>query len=57
MYEAWEAETKEEAKSLKEATDYRKGMEAGRRALGEEIFKNNNGHFWGYTPSRPQFQR
>jgi len=43
-----EAETFEEAKEL-----YQKGVEAGRRALGEKIFKEDRGHFWGYTPTRP----
>ena len=43
-----EAKTYEEAKEL-----YRKGMEAGRRALGEKIFEEDSGHFWGYTPTRP----
>lgn len=52
--DAYNLLAEEEAKTLKEATEfYRKGMEAGRRAIGEEIFKNNDGHFWGYTPSRP----
>ena len=45
---AEEAETLGEAKEL-----YEKGMEAGRRALGEKIFKEDGGHFWGYTPTRP----
>lgn len=30
-----------------------KGIEAGRRALGEKIFKEDKGHFWGYTKTRP----
>ena len=45
---AEEAETVEEAKEL-----YQKGVDAGRRALGEEAFKLDKGHFWGYVPSRP----
>jgi len=46
---AEEAETVEEAKEL-----YQKGVKAGRRALGEEVFKvDKGGHFWGYVPSRP----
>jgi len=52
--DAYNLLAEEDAKTLKEAAEYyRKGMEAGRRALGEEIFKDNDGHFWGYTPSRP----
>lgn len=52
--DAYNLLAEEEAKTLKEATKfYRKGMEAGRRALGEEIFENNDGHFWGYMPTRP----
>lgn len=52
--DAYNLLAEEEAKTLEEAKElYQKGMEAGRRALGEEIFKENGGHFWGYTPSRP----
>jgi len=43
-----EVETWDEAKEL-----YQKGVDAGRRALGEKIFKEDGGHFWGYTPTRP----
>lgn len=44
----------EEAKTLEDARDlYMKGIEAGRRALGEKFFKENTGHFWGYMPTRP----
>ena len=44
----------EEEKTLEDARDlYKKGIEAGRRALGEEIFKENTRHFWGYVPTRP----
>lgn len=42
------AKTFEEAKEL-----YQKGVDAGRRALGEKIFKESSGHFWGHTPTRP----
>jgi len=52
--DAYNLLAEEDAKTLEEAMKlYQKGMEAGRRALGEKIFKENNGHFWGYTPSRP----
>lgn len=42
------------AKSSAEAMGYyRKGMEAGRRALGEKIFKEDSGYFWGMLETRP----
>ncbi|MGC8562630.1 MAG: tetratricopeptide repeat protein [Thermoplasmata archaeon] len=28
-------------------------MEAGRRAIGEDAFKTNKGHFWGIIKTRP----
>jgi tetratricopeptide (TPR) repeat protein len=44
----------EEAKTLEEAKElYQKGVDAGRRALGEKVFKEDVGHFWGYLPTRP----
>ena len=52
--DAYNLLAEEDAKTLEEAKEfYQKGMGAGRRALGEKIFKENDGHFWGYTPSRP----
>jgi tetratricopeptide (TPR) repeat protein len=42
------------AKSLEESKEYyRQGMEAGRRALGEKLFKEGGGHFWGMLDTRP----
>jgi len=32
---------------------YRQGVEAGRRALGEDYFEENRGHFWGLVETRP----
>jgi tetratricopeptide (TPR) repeat protein len=32
---------------------YRKGVRAGERALGEKAFKEDVGHFWGITGTRP----
>jgi tetratricopeptide (TPR) repeat protein len=32
---------------------YRKGVEAGERALGKEAFENDAGHFWGILQTRP----
>lgn len=52
--DAYNLLAEEEAGSLEEAkTFYQKGVEAGRRALGEEIFREKDPHFWGYTPTRP----
>jgi len=42
------ARTPEEAGEL-----YEKGVEAGERALGEEIFEEGVGHFWGILETRP----
>jgi tetratricopeptide (TPR) repeat protein len=44
----------ESAKSLQEAKDlYEKGVQAGERALGEETFEEEAGHFWGILETRP----
>jgi tetratricopeptide (TPR) repeat protein len=32
---------------------YEQGVEAGRRALGEEAFERDAGHFWGILETRP----
>jgi len=32
---------------------YRKGVEAGERAIGKKAFKNDVGHFWGILETRP----
>lgn len=32
---------------------FEKAVEAGRADLGEEFFRNNEGHFWGMVESRP----
>ncbi len=32
---------------------YRKGVEAGERALGKEVFVEDVGHFWGLLETRP----
>jgi tetratricopeptide (TPR) repeat protein len=32
---------------------YSAGVEAGKRALGEKCFEENEGHFWGVTKTRP----
>lgn len=52
--DAYNLLAEEEAKTIEEAKGlYQKGMEGGRRALGEKIFKEDGGHFWGYIPTRP----
>ena len=44
----------ENAESLEEASAYyRQGVEAGERALGQEYFAENAGHFWGLLETRP----
>ncbi|MFO8013881.1 MAG: BTAD domain-containing putative transcriptional regulator [Phycisphaerae bacterium] len=44
----------ESAESLEEALDlYRKGVQAGERALGKKGFKEYAGHFWGFIETRP----
>ena len=32
---------------------YAAGVEAGKRALGDQFFQENAGHFWGMTSTRP----
>jgi len=44
----------EAAKSLDEKIDiYRRGVEAGERAVGPESFEEDIGHFWGLLETRP----
>jgi len=44
----------EKARSVKEAFDlYEAGVKAGERALGEEMFQKEAGHFWGIVTTRP----
>ena len=44
----------ESARTLDEALDlYRKGVQAGERALGKAAFKEDAGHFWGLLETRP----
>lgn len=44
----------EEAQSLEEANAYyEQGVQAGRRALGPEVFQEQAGHFWGIVETRP----
>ena len=44
----------EHAETLDEALDlYEQGVAAGERALGEEGFRQYEGHFWGFLETRP----
>ena len=43
-----DAKTEEEARAY-----YQKGVEAGERALGPELFEEGAGHFWGILETRP----
>lgn len=44
----------EKAQSVEEALSlYAAGVEAGERALGEEVFQKEVGHFWGMIETRP----
>jgi len=44
----------ETARNLTEARDlFAQGVAAGEHALGEEMFKENVGHFWGILETRP----
>lgn len=44
----------EEAGTVQLALEYyQEGIRAGERALGEEYFKENAGHFWGILATRP----
>jgi len=44
----------EETATLDEALEfYRKGVEAGERALGRHAFESDAGHFWGILETRP----
>jgi tetratricopeptide (TPR) repeat protein len=43
-----------DARNLKEAAKYyEQGLLAGKRELSESFFKENKGHFWGITSTRP----
>lgn len=40
--------------TTKQAMDlYRKGVEAGERAIGKKKFQEYRGHFWGFLETRP----
>jgi tetratricopeptide (TPR) repeat protein len=44
----------DKATSARQAVDfYKRGMEAGERALGRTFFEENGGYFWGLIETRP----
>jgi len=52
--DAYNLLAEETPKSLEEALElYRKGVEAGERALGKKAFKEDVGYFWGLLETRP----
>jgi len=52
--DAYNLLAEEMAQSLEEAIElYRKGVEAGERALGKKAFKEDVGSFWGLLETRP----
>jgi len=52
--DAYNLLAEETAESLEEALElYRKGVEAGERALGKEVFKEDVGYFWSIIETRP----
>ena len=52
--DAYNLLAEETAESLEEAIElYRKGVEAGERALGKKAFKEEVGYFWGLLETRP----
>ena len=52
--DAYNVLAEETAKTLEEAIElYRKGVQAGERAIGERAFTEDVGHFWGILETRP----
>lgn len=52
--DAWVLLAEETAESLEQAIEfYQKGLEAGERALGPEMFAEDAGRFWGILQTRP----
>ena len=52
--DAWVLLAGEETKSLRRALEYaRKGVAAGERALGKEVFEEEVGNFWSIIETRP----
>lgn len=52
--DAWVLLAEEEADTLGRKLEYyRKGVEAGERALGQQCFEEDKGHFWSILETRP----
>jgi tetratricopeptide (TPR) repeat protein len=52
--DAWVLLAEDEADTVQRALDYyQNGVEAGKRALGNEYFSQHVGHFWGLLETRP----
>jgi tetratricopeptide (TPR) repeat protein len=51
--DAWVLRAEETANEERALEFYRRGVEAGRRALGEAPFLEDVGHFWGIHRTRP----
>jgi tetratricopeptide (TPR) repeat protein len=52
--DAWVLLAEEEADTLGRKLEYyRRGVEAGERALGKQFFKENTGYFWSILETRP----
>lgn len=52
--DAWVLLAEEEADTVKRAHEYyRRGVEAGEQALGEQFFEKHRGHFWLILETRP----
>ena len=52
--DAWVLLAEESAVNLAQAMEYyQNGVEAGERALGEQAFEQDKGHFWGLLATRP----
>lgn len=54
LADAWIILAEETATTQEEELEYyKKAVEAGEADLGKQFFKENEGHFWGITESRP----
>lgn len=52
--DAWTLLAEESATTLQQALEYyQKGVVAGERALGNQVFEEDKGHFWGLLETRP----
>ncbi len=52
--DAYNLLAEDKARTFEDALDlYQKGVEAGKRALGDKAFREDKGHFWGVVKTRP----